>query len=109
MLILQGDVDHWSARELTVTLRHAVKRPQTLLLDMAGVGHLDSGMITALLYYLRPLPAEEWLGLIAPSVHVHRILEIGGLFQLPQVRLFADRAAAEKAVQERIEQARTAE
>lgn len=100
VLNVTGDVDHLSAQTLEKYVQESLGADgKRLLVDLAECPYLDSGGISVLLHALREVEGKGWIGLIAPSRNVLRVLEITGLTANPDIRVFADLGEARVALE----------
>lgn len=84
-----GEVDHETARDLRESIDAAFAQGSPyLLLGLESCTYLDSGGVSALLDALRRVRPRGWLGLVAPTTQVHRILTIVGITIDPHIRVF---------------------
>jgi anti-anti-sigma factor len=98
-LTLRGELDHANAPRLQHILeRELQRRPGFLLLDVSAVDYIDSGGISVLARLLRSFRSRGWVGLIAPSPSVLRLLEIVTLACHEHMRVFEDADEAEGAL-----------
>jgi anti-anti-sigma factor len=91
LLVIEGELDHSSkqaVRDAMEDILRGAYPPQSLLLDLTDCPYLDSAGLGVILYALRDLPAEGWLGLIGVSADVKRILTYAGLLDIERVRFF---------------------
>jgi stage II sporulation protein AA (anti-sigma F factor antagonist) len=99
-LTLSGEIDHSNAHSLQQALdRELASRPGFLLLDVREVEYIDSGGISVLARLLRTFKNRGWVGLIAPSPSVLRLLEIVALTCHEHMRVFKDVLEAEGALE----------
>ena len=101
MLRVVGDVDHLAGPAL-LGAAEEVLDPETahILLDLEACPYLDSGGISALLATLKKVKSGQgWLGVIAPTREVHRLLEMVALTLDPDFRVFPNMTGAEKQLQ----------
>ncbi len=90
LLSLAGDFDHASAPYFTGEAEEALgENGSRLLLQLTDCPYLDSGGISCLLSFLRRVRRSGWLGVIAPSPDVLRLLRIVGLTIDPSFRVFS--------------------
>jgi anti-anti-sigma factor len=101
MLRVVGDVDHLAGPALVGTAEEVLgPEGPRILLYLEGCPYLDSGGMSALLTILRKAKSRQgWLGVIAPSRDVHRLLELVGLTTDPDFRVFPNITGAEKQLQ----------
>jgi anti-anti-sigma factor len=101
MLRVVGDVDHLVGPALVRTVEEVLDAEAAyILLDLEACSYLDSGGISALLTILREVKSRlGWLGVIAPTPYVHRLLELVGLTMDPDFRVFPNTSAAETQLQ----------
>lgn len=101
LLELEGDIDHSNCGLVDSALEEALADGSpVVLIDLSRVAYLDSGGICVLLSGSRRLRDTGWLGVINPNQNVQRLLGIVGLLVDPSFRVFADRQAAESALEE---------
>jgi anti-anti-sigma factor len=95
---VRGEVDAATAPILQDALDDAVRATRgTLVLDLSGVGFLDSSGINVLLRVRALLGREERaLVLVCPDGPVHRVLELAGIEDL--FALYATREDASRAL-----------
>jgi anti-anti-sigma factor len=102
MLVVAGTIDQSSAGDLRAGLdKWSKARHNIVFLDLGDVDGVDSAGLTVLTDWVRSLGGKGWLGVVAPSPDVRRVLEAGGLLPHPNVRLFETRQAGRIATQER--------
>ena len=82
LLSLAGDLDHASAAQFNVAVGRALGSDGNRLL-------LQFGGISCLLSLLRRFRPDGWLGVVAPSPGVHRLLNLVGLTLGPNLLVFA--------------------
>ena len=68
--------------------------PAGLFIDLTHCPFLDSSAIAALLVAAKAVHRHGWLGLIAASANVRRLLELTALVEGPKVKLFGSREEA---------------
>lgn len=98
---LSGEIDHDNAETLRATLERGLDRPDStcLLIDLKAVSYIDSGGLAAILWTVRRLRDSGWLGVIGPNADIRRLLDIMGLSIDSGLRVFADEAEAERAIE----------
>jgi len=90
LLSLAGDFDHASVSAFSEKLEEALgEKGSRLLLQMTDCPYIDSGGISCLLSAMRRVRDKGWLGVIAPSPDVLRVLEMVGLTIDPSFRVFS--------------------
>lgn len=90
LLSLAGDFDHASVSSFGEEAEEALgKDGSRLLLQLTDCPYIDSGGISCLLSSLRRVCDHGWLGVIAPSPDVLRLLQIVGLTIDPSFRVFS--------------------
>jgi anti-anti-sigma factor len=90
LLSLAGDFDHASAPYFTEVAEKALGGDGSrLLLQLTDCPYLDSGGMSCLLSFLRRVRHSGWLGVIAPTPNVLRLLQIVGLTIDPSFRVFS--------------------
>ena len=90
LLSLAGDFDHNSVSSFSEEAEEALgKDGSRLLLQLTDCPYIDSGGIGCLLSSLRRVRDQGWLGVIAPSPDVLRLLQIVGLTIDPSFRVFS--------------------
>lgn len=95
IVVLRGELDHLTAVELAEALDEQLPPPgRGLLIDMADLSYIDSGGLGVLYSALGRLPEQSWVGAVAPSPGVRRILDIGGLTTQHSFRVFEGREQA---------------
>jgi len=103
LLSLAGDFDHASVSHFTEKVEEAVgKDGRRLLLQLTDCAYIDSGGIGCLLSSLRRVRNRGWLGIIAPSPEVLRLLEMVGLTIDPSFRLFSGLDEVQAYLQEQV-------
>ncbi len=99
LLRVIGDVDHATAPRLRESITLALAEGSScILLDLESCPYLDSGGVGVLMETLRQLRPEGWLGVVAPSLHVHRILALVGFSVDPGFRIFSSLDEAQTAL-----------
>jgi anti-anti-sigma factor len=96
VLQVVGDIDHYGAENFRCAAEKALNSSGTrILLDLEACPYLDSGGIGALLSLLRWVKARSgWMGIVAPSENVRRLLEIVALPRDPDFIMFANQTRA---------------
>jgi anti-anti-sigma factor len=90
LLSLAGDLDHASAAQFNAAVGRALGSDgNRLLLQLTDCPYMDSGGISCLLSLLRRFRPDGWLGVVAPSPGVHRLLNLVGLTLGPNLLVFA--------------------
>lgn len=90
---LAGDLDLWSAPQLKSTLCAVLDAKRTrIVLDLAGVGFMDSTALGVMVGIHRRLRAEERMAIAAATPTVLRVFELSGL--AASFRVFATPEAA---------------
>jgi len=90
LLSLPGDFDHASVSSFTEEAEEALgKDGSRLLLQLTDCPYIDSGGIGCLLSSLHRVRDQGWLGVIAPSPDVLRLLHLVGLTIDPSFRVFS--------------------
>lgn len=90
LLSLAGDFDHDSVSSFTEQAEQALGTDgRHLLLQLTDCPYIDSGGIGCLVSSLRRVRHDGWLGVIAPSPDVLRLLRITGLTIDPSFRVFS--------------------
>ena len=100
-LVLVGELDRGTLdRPVMETLREDDARglPEVQIVDLSQLRFADSSVIALIYELLRRQPELGWVGVIAPSRGIMRVLELGGLADTPRVRIFSDEAEAIEAV-----------
>ena len=103
LLSLAGDFDHSSlalfGQEVDKALGGDGAR---LLLQLTDCIYVDSGGVSSLLTLLHRVRHRGWLGVIAPSPDVLRLLQMVGLTIDPSFRVFSNLDEVEEFLQEGI-------
>jgi anti-anti-sigma factor len=95
LLYLSGELDRNSAGELREVIQQELAaNARGLLLECTELAYIDSGGISLVFGTVQSLKAGGLLGIVAPNVGVHKIIEMTGLLDRPEVRLYANLAAA---------------
>jgi anti-anti-sigma factor len=90
LLSLAGDFDHSGLPEFREKAGHALADGgDRLLLQLTDTLYIDSGGVSSLLALLHQVRNHGWLGVINPSPHVLRLLQMVGLTIDPSFRVFA--------------------
>lgn len=102
MLVATGAIDESTCGILQAALDKKYESGHNVIfLDFSNVSHIDSAGLSVLVAGVRALHGRGWLGVIAPNVEIHRLMEIEGLIGHPNVRVFKNRQAALVATGER--------
>ena len=110
LLQVSGDVDHAAAPGLRGAVTEAFSGGAShILFDLSSCPYLDSGGISVLLEALRRVRPGGWLGVIAASPHVLRILGIVGVTMDPFFRSFSTTAEAKTALSDKCSRAKAGE
>jgi anti-sigma B factor antagonist len=98
VLQVVGDIDHHGAEKFLYAAEVALISSGTrILLVLEACPYLDSGGIGVLISLLRRVKARSgWMGIVAPSENVHRLLEIVALTRDPDFMVFANQMRAEE-------------
>jgi anti-anti-sigma factor len=101
VLRVVGDVDHLAGPVLLEVAEEALDPGSArILLDLEACPYLDSGGISVLLTILRKVKSRlGWLGVIAPTRDVHRLLDMVALTIDPDFRVFPNLSGAETQLQ----------
>ena len=100
LLQVLGDVDHAAAPGLRGAVTEAFGGGAShILFDLSSCPYLDSGGVSVLLEALRRVRPAGWLGVIAASPQVLRILSIVGFTIDPFFRSFSTVAEARTALE----------
>ena len=103
LLSLAGDFDHASVSSFTEEAEKALgKDGNRLLLQLTDCPFVDSGGIGCLLSSLHKVRHRGWLGVIAPSPDVLRLLQIVGLTIDPNFRVFSGLDDVQAYLRERV-------
>jgi len=95
LLYLKGEVDHQTASRLRVVIDEEWgSRPHVIILDLSEVTYVDSGGLSLIFDTLARLDEGGWLGAVGTTPPVARIMEMTGLTDRPELRMFPDLAAA---------------
>ena len=97
LLQVSGDLDHQTNPMLLVAAEETLD-PETahILLDLEACHYVDSGGLRVLIQVLKNVKSRlGWLGVIAPTVDVQRLLQRVSLTSDPKFRVFPSIAAAE--------------
>ena len=90
LLSLAGDFDHDSVSSFTEQADQALgTNGHRLLLQMTDCPYMDSGRVGCLVSSLRRVRGCGWLGVVAPSPDVLRLLKITGLTVDPSFHVFS--------------------
>jgi anti-anti-sigma factor len=90
LLSLAGDFDHSSLSEFRKKADEALSDGgMRLLLQLTDCTYIDSGGVSNLLTLLHRVRNRGWLGVIAPSPDVLRLLQMVGLTIDPSFRVFS--------------------
>lgn len=93
LLSLDGDLDHGSAQAFDEAAAQALGQDgRRLLLQLTDCQYIDSGGVSSLLMLLRRVRPDGWLGVIAPSPDVKRLLDLVGLTLGPNFLVFTSLA-----------------
>jgi anti-anti-sigma factor len=91
LLSLAGDLDHSGLALFTAEAGKALGGDGTrLLLQLTDTVYIDSGGVSSLLAILHRVRHKGWLGVIAPSPDVLRVLQMVGMTIDPSFRVFSD-------------------
>jgi anti-sigma B factor antagonist len=86
---LGGDLDHSAAPVFDEAVAEALGEDgRRLLLQLTDCPYIDSGGLSSLLLLLRRIRPDGWLGIIAPSPDVRRLLDLVGLTVDPSFLVF---------------------
>ena len=98
LLQVVGDLDHETSPMLLAAAEETLD-PKTahILLDLEACHYVDSGGLRVLVQILKNVKSRlGWLGVIAPTKDVQRLLERVALIGDPSFRVFPNRAGAAK-------------
>ncbi len=91
MVVVSGEVDHGSKRDLMLAVDRALAMPNPLssvLFDLTACSYIDSAGLAVFLFALEHLPRNGWLGLIGAPVPILHLLAVCGFKDSPRVQLF---------------------
>jgi anti-anti-sigma factor len=101
LLSLAGDFDHSSLSIFRQEVEKALGDGGVrLLLQLTDCTYIDSGGVSSLLTLLHKVRNRGWLGVIAPSPDVLRLLQMVGLTIDPSFRIFSSLDEVEEFLQE---------
>jgi anti-anti-sigma factor len=90
LIVLTGELDRNDEEPIAEVLQTDEARSHRIaFVDLSDLGFADSTILTLIYDLIRERPDGEWLGLIAPSAGLKRMLTLSGLATHPSVRLFA--------------------
>ena len=99
VVYLKGELDHDSAAYLREVIKEeTASKPTALILDFTELTYVDSGGLSLLFDVGATFDAPRWLGIVGPNHGVARLLEVTGLTDHENLRVFEDLKAAEQAV-----------
>jgi anti-anti-sigma factor len=102
LLAVTGDLDRNSSGTLAAALQQRLEaRHNIVFLDLSDATSIDSAGVSVLREWVQALGGRGWLGVIAPNIEVHRLLEGTELLRHPNVCLFETKQAARIATGER--------
>jgi anti-anti-sigma factor len=95
---VKGDIDHGNLFDLTIAVGSALREDSPIVLfDLTDVTYIDSGGLSVLYSILRRYDDGGWLGVVRPNPTILRMLEMIGLTEQTNFRVFASLAEAEEA------------
>jgi anti-anti-sigma factor len=96
LLAIKGEIDHSTAGEFDAAVQRNLVLGKTLFLDMAECPYLDSGGLAVLLSLVRQARPAGCVGVIGPNSNLVRLLQIVGLANDTNFRVFTslDEASA---------------
>jgi len=99
LVYVKGELDHDTAPTMGEVIRQELAPETTvLILDLSELAYMDSGGLSLMFDTVNRMKGVGWLGLVGPNAGVTRLLEITGLTDHPNVRVFSDLRAAGSAV-----------
>lgn len=102
LVYVKGELDHQTAPQLRAVLaEESAAAPAAVLLELSEVSYMDSGGLSLLFDTLTRLKGSSWLGVIAATSPVARLMEITGLADQPGIQLLPDLTAAANALEMR--------
>jgi len=91
LLEVEGDLDRLSALQLQdALLDHIDHGRRQVLLGMRGCSSIDSGGLAVIFGALHQVSGRGWLGLVAVTPQVRRVLDTVGLIQHERILMFED-------------------
>jgi anti-sigma B factor antagonist len=99
LVYVKGELDHQTASQLRAVIdEEAASAPSALILELSGVSYMDSGGLSLMFDTLTRMKRSGWLGVVAPTSPVARLMEITGLTDQPGFRVLDDLHAASAAL-----------
>lgn len=100
LIYARGEFDHDTAGLLRKAIdEELIDGVDILLLDFSELTYMDSGGLSLMFDTIQRFKAPGWLGVVGANTGVGRLMEITGLVDHPQMRLFADLRAAKTAIE----------
>jgi anti-anti-sigma factor len=94
LLEVVGDIDHLSADDFESAVKSILDGQNRLLLDLTRCGYMDSGGLGAILWAVRDLHEDGWIGVFGVNSDLSRLFDVIGLTRDGRFRLFAGPAEA---------------
>jgi anti-sigma B factor antagonist len=99
LIYVKGEIDHQTAPQLRAAIEEeSSSTPRAVILDLSGVSYMDSGGLSLMFDTLTHLTGKGWLGVVAATAPVARLMEITGLTDQPDFRFLPDLDAAAAAL-----------
>jgi anti-sigma B factor antagonist len=99
LIYVKGELDHQTAPQLRAAVEEEwASSPPAVILELTEVSYLDSGGLSVLFDTLAWLRGTGWLGVVGAIPPVARLLEMTGLTEQPDFRVFPDLDGAVRAL-----------
>jgi anti-anti-sigma factor len=97
VLRVVGELDHANSPAVVQKAAIALGPDSTcIIFDLEACTYFDSGGVGVLLALLDQVRNRGWVGILSPSRQVLRILEIVGLTEAPDFKVFSSTAEAQE-------------
>jgi len=98
LLAPAGEFDRSNAEDLFVAIEASLKGTSSVALDFEAVTFVDGGVLSGLLDLLESLEGQGWIAVVRPAPRVRRLLDLVGVSEKTNFRLFPTLQGALKAI-----------
>jgi len=98
IVTLAGEFDRANVDQLAIEIKGCLEEASSVLFDFAAVTYINGGVMSLLLDILDRLDEDGWLGVARPLPRIEKLLEIAGLSDRANFRIFSSLEEALEAV-----------
>jgi anti-anti-sigma factor len=98
LLAPAGEFDRSNAGDFYVAIEASLQSASSVALDFEAVTFVDGGVLSVLLDLLESLEGQGWIAVVRPAPRVRRLLDLVGVSEKTNFRLFPTLQGALKAI-----------